>query len=77
MKELSEYIAEQLKGIPTRNRLFDISNCMESDTFTVEGLKLDFKNRTVKLDDTDEGIVFNLKSATIIQYTIKGRFMSR
>lgn len=43
MKELSEYIAEQLKGIPTRNRLFDIGNCMESDTFTVEGLKLDFK----------------------------------
>ena len=24
-------------------------------------LKLDFKNRTVKLDDTDEGIVFNTK----------------
>ena len=23
------------------------------------------------------GLVFNLKSATIIQYTIKGRFMSR
>lgn len=61
MKELSEYIAEQLKGIPTRNRLFDIGNCMESDTFTVEGLKLEFKNRTVKLDDTDEGIVFNTK----------------
>ena len=24
-----------------------------------------------------QGSVFNLKSATIIQYTIKGRFMSR
>ena len=61
MKELSEYISEQLKGIPNRKRLFDITDCMEYDNFTVEGLKLDFKNRTVKLDDTDEGIVFDSK----------------
>lgn len=31
------------------------------DFITKEGLRLDFKNRTVKLDDTDEGIVFNTK----------------
>ena len=33
--------------------------------------------RTYFHNDTTWAIVLNLKSATIIQYTIKGRFMSR
>ena len=31
----------------------------------------------IKLDSEKRAILSNLKSATIIQYTIKGRFMSR
>ena len=46
-----------------------------AERFTRRGLEA-FINE-YEFDEEAPGFVINLKSATIIQYTIKGRFMSR
>ena len=56
---------------------YAIDGYAQSTYFTLE-----LNNKTVKevfkaIEKNSEYVVFYLKSATIIQYTIKGRFMSR
>ena len=44
---------------------------------TVENYATELEKLCLKCHDDSVTFSFNLKSATIIQYTIKGRFMSR
>lgn len=55
--------AEYSQQVVTNGTLYNIKSKMDGSTY---------KNCSVKLSN-----LMNLKSATIIQYTIKGRFMSR
>lgn len=66
MKGLREYITEQLT--PRQSR-FDRFNYLEDESFLLEGIKLDYENRTVKLDDSSNGIDFINKP---LEYKYKG-----
>lgn len=80
MKGLKEYITEQLTSRQSR---FDKFDSLEDDEFLIEGLQLDYKNKIVKLDDSDNGVVFlrkpleyHYKSMNIISIFKRTKFNS-
>ena len=80
MKGLKEYITEQLTSRQSR---FDKFDSLEDDEFLIEGLQLDYKNKIVKLDDSDNGVVFlrkpleyHYKSMNVISIFKRTKFNS-